>query len=115
VPTDGGGETVRRERLFDVCFLRFPNDPKRPVATVATVSSRVVVLKNIAIRITHTSTRHDASERHHISYFLASIPSGGCASVVLAPISAQLVESTVPPLSWKLLFIARRVSSSALP
>jgi len=115
VPTDGGGETVRRERLFDVCFLRFPNHPKRPVATV---SSRVVVLKNIAIRITHTSTRHDASdasERHHISYFLASIPSGGCASVVLAPISAQLVESTVPPLSWKLLFIARRVSSSALP
>lgn len=112
MPTDGGGETVRRERLFDVCFLRFPNDPKRPVATV---SSRVVVLKNIAIRITHTSTRHDASERHHISYFLASIPSGGCASVVLAPISAQLVESTVPPLSWKLLFIARRVSSSALP
>lgn len=51
----------------------------------------------------------------YCSYSLASIPVGGCTSVFFAPISPQLVLSTVPPDSWKLLFIARLVSSSAFP
>ena len=43
------------------------------------------------------------------------MPSGGLISVFSFPISAQLVLSTVPPLSWKLLFIALLVSSLASP
>ena len=35
----------------------------------------------------------------YCSYVFASIPVGGCTSVRFAPISAQLVDSTVPPLS----------------
>ena len=37
--------------------------------------------------------------RAYCSYVLSSIPVGGCTSVCFAPISAQLVDSTVPPLS----------------
>ena len=32
----------------------------------------------------------------HFSYVLASMPSGGVHSIFLAPISFQLVDSTVP-------------------
>ena len=37
--------------------------------------------------------------RAYCSYVLSSIPVGGWTSVCFAPISAQLVDSTVPPLS----------------
>ena len=49
----------------------------------------------------------------YCSYFLVSMPSGGLHSTLPVPTSVQLVLSTVPLDSWKDLFMALRVSSSA--
>lgn len=48
------------------------------------------------------------------SHFLNSIESGGFISTFSLPTSFQLVDRTVPLLSWKDFIIARWVSALAL-
>ena len=107
VPPDSDEPTMRRETT--PLLNAVPRDAffsprrERRVSSDDRISRRDVVVS------------HNTNVPCHISYFSVFHPLGRLRAVVLAPISAQLVESTVPPLSWKLLFIARRVSSSALP
>ena len=48
-------------------------------------------------------------------HFFISNPAGGVPSTFFEPTSLQFVLSTVPPLSWNDLFIARRISGSPRP
>jgi hypothetical protein len=65
------------------------------------------------LRTLSQKTEGKKHSKTQYSYFRTSMPSGAVISTFPAPTSAQLVDSTVPPLSWYDFTMARRVSSSA--